>query len=67
MEEAFLKSVDGKITGVMGAEDTEKVRANLIRWLIDDKAEMVIRVPVELAKRSFFKSTASVLSELENA
>lgn len=67
MEEAFLKSEYGEITGIMSTEDTETVREELIRWLLEDEVDMVVRVPIGLARKSLFKSTASVLSELEKA
>lgn len=65
MSAAFLKSKNGTITGIMSGNDHGDLRNTLLEWLIDDEAEMIIRAPIEVARKSLFESTDSVLAAMK--
>lgn len=65
MSAAFLRSQNGNITGVVSAIDHGDLRNTLLEWALDESTDMIIRVPIDLARQSLFGGTELVLAALE--
>lgn len=50
---AVLAIRNGKVSGVCVIEDDDIMRDALASWALDDEVREIIRVPIEIARRSF--------------
>lgn len=55
---------DGMVRGMVGIQDDEILRLSVAEWALDPTVTDMIRVPVELARKSFDMSVDDVRAAL---